>query len=1761
MDLIEPRKLTSLGAFSINIFEHTEKDKPPGSISLGPFYGFSTVADLKRDIWIAHGGSLEWSPNRIWIAKEAENSLFKPLDMTWGEQTSLHEGLPNPFLKYETPDRRVVDDEGNAKAIYPMLSEGILLESVLDDTKTVHIWTLESLVRLIGPRLEEKAFLHGYIKLYFPEIQSSADVLEYKDESYDLTVEYSKQRSTRLQDIDTLLNEPALKDSEPFKMRHLQSLHSIIPTTKTKPLDIMFYEFKTSPKLPFLRYFPPKGHGEPLLKLAVGSSGFPLISDSSMLVNFLDEEPLSDFGAVLIAKIPFPNLSAEIPAIRNIGLTIYWSEDGSITVTLEAPRRDMPIEVVTVEESQRLLKEALKSLGYDESIKPIINNLSAIYRIELKGDKLSHSKLKDRVPFFSPFLELSSSQDKTNTKLKLKWKAVDNYEREGAVYAYLTRMVLEEDLDSGSDLSERIQTLKQGIMEEFGRNEKDAKRLFESWFRRRSEIVPTETGAVLAHNTGVEIEITLSHPLYFVEFNGIDSDKTLTRCISIMSAFFYYTKEGATQTADAPSQPKVNSIPNIKTAAIINPTAARFLDLFGPTDDDEEDEEETEEQVPVEKPKRNEAKLATLAPLKEWYKAQLDLYDSALFGYSGKAVYSRVCQSAQGRMPNVMVPEQLDALIKEYGDSVEWVFLPPPENIILNVLKMEKSELISELDKRGFTEITADTNKKKGELQTLLQETLCQEPGPQGQFCRILRKDTPVKPQWFVARAGTNLEKPMYYICPEYWCVRDMRPLLPKEFLEKKARDGTTKDANACPFCGGTLLDDLKDPKRGQTVVRRKGKHGEHDVHEVIGYITDDIHPQHFALPCCFTGPKIGQLMPLQGTLALPKDTREQAIPEVDIKEDDDEKKPSGEGEDEELTKVLKTVRTQYILGFEKRQLEPGRIGLCPAPLDDLLGQVGSDSILKGVSQKLKASAKLFARFGIGNREGNSGLSFLELLGFYMGNLQKAGKAPMRGAKIDLPSIITPAAVLTALFSEEPANSKFLTNLQRAFERTNHGNLVHEFSGTHEHPNLVEFATKLGFNLAKDPHNRPFVERLANSWANFKAYITDKTAPKNLSHFENLFSTPNVLFPNGLLLVIFESTTDSEGVTTVKVRCPDYGVSQYSQKYKPPVAFVYNDANLGIYEPMIYIEGTGKLDKKGKPEFLVLPTIHAEDSKFPLINKATQSSLKDFINQYLSYSEGCGRYSSPQNPWLPDLDSRAVPRLSDLLSLKTPDYEPESVLRDRSNRLVGIIYNHLPSANEILIPVLEDGSLGLALRTQYDIESIPLPPLDVLLTALTNKNGFYKLIGLRLDSLLIKDMKYCAVRLTCGSIIPFNPIPITSTSTNPIFEQLLKKGAKPIVFLPWEEDARFLHVSKETKETLDIVPEAIVEEAYQYLRLSLSEWLNTKPGSKTLKQLIGLRKAHLPLFELRKRADILLEPLVHNWLDSSEHTTAIPALSLLRKDCIVEKSKDRCESSPMCSWIGSECKIHSGSSEKVPDVKVYFTSRIVDELLRYSNLAKELLTHSISHIRPPIGLVKTENSVITGESKIRELADELGLNFVPEDNYSVGSTYPESAHDDTLGRPSRPEFIDIPESWKKAGLRRLGDDPVIESRLKSSLVAFTGDPIKEIERKIMELKKTKKIKEDPVSWTEIDWWCFAAVYNNDVLITRYDQDSQTTKIAKWFKANDKPASKQFCFVFVIEKPEILLSIKKPFLLADLPQTVKPFLDSGFALTLEVLQKK
>jgi hypothetical protein len=499
--------------------------------------------------------------------------------------------------------------------------------------------------------------------------------------------------------------------------------------------------------------------------------------------------------------------------------------------------------------------------------------------------------------------------------------------------------------------------------------------------------------------------------------------------------------------------------------------------------------------------------------------------------------------------------------------------------------------------------------------------------------------------------------------------------------------------------------------------------------------------------------------------------------------------------------------------------------------------------------------------------------------------------------------------------------------------------------------------------------------------------------------------------------------------------------------------------------------------------------------------------------------------------------------------------------------------------------------------------------MEQLFSFLTNTDLLATFPQLSPKAILVKDDKYCAVRLECEGIIPFNP----ETADQKLrkkqqkkyeaeeevpkhiakIEEMLKKTVK-IDFLPWTEDARFLcpkNIEKAKAKEFDIIPETVLEEAYQHLRISFSEWLNSgTANSKTvLNQLLMLQSAKLPLFEIRRRADILLEPLIHNWLDVSEHKEALPVLSILRKNCIVLKSEASCEATPMCTWkltasdeetdeetheeeiqeknprlkykqkvVGLEddkpCKIKIPKTKEIPEAKIYFTSRLIDEIFRYKKLSEEIFNDEVSMIRRPVGLYRTKDYVISTKSKISDLMDEMDLKHVPMESYSAGLTFPEGAHDQSLGRKLRHYLIELPSEWAKAGIYRIPARP-IDNRFLQSLIKWTDEPsIEIIKRKITEQRHEKKTH--PVNWNNKDWWNFGKAYDANVFQVKYNEDEENIQVERFLKTCEK--DNYVIVLYTLSEVEVLLSRKSPLQLVNLPTVFHNYLDSGISLKYEDL---
>jgi hypothetical protein len=246
------------------------------------------------------------------------------------------------------------------------------------------------------------------------------------------------------------------------------------------------------------------------------------------------------------------------------------------------------------------------------------------------------------------------------------------------------------------------------------------------------------------------------------------------------------------------------------------------------------------------------------------------------------------------------------------------------------------------------------------------------------------------------------------------------------------------------------------------------------------------------------------------------------------------------------------------------------------------------------------------------------------------------------------------------------------------------------------------------------------------------------------------------------------------------------------------------------------------------------------------------------------------------------------------------------------------------------------------------------------------------------------------VAVESGTLIPCSPINVGSAGVPAL-------PVTPIDQFAWERDALILKSPdavtaagislEESKASV----EEQMDEAYEYLRLRFSKWLADDAAGLDFRDELGsLLDSGLPLFEKRKRLDILLEPHVSGWVMTSV-TEERKALSLLRSDCI-SLPKEQCTGVCRLSDEGDRCLIHAPTRDAgVSPIRI-FTAKLSDELLRYSAKQRELLSDRVLTIRAPKGAVRIGDELYLA-TKSRETASDVLRRLGFADTAAI--TFPE----------------------------------------------------------------------------------------------------------------------------------------------------------------------
>jgi hypothetical protein len=428
-------------------------------------------------------------------------------------------------------------------------------------------------------------------------------------------------------------------------------------------------------------------------------------------------------------------------------------------------------------------------------------------------------------------------------------------------------------------------------------------------------------------------------------------------------------------------------------------------------------------------------------------------------------------------------------------------------------------------------------------------------------------------------------------------------------------------------------------------------------------------------------------------------------------------------------------------------------------------------------------------------------------------------------------------------------------------------------------------------------------------------------------------------------------------------------------------------------------------------------------------------------------------------------------------------------------------------------------------------------------------------------------------RTAVGSIIPTAPSPLGSAGGLP---------EEQVDQFPWERDALVLKSPDTTGPMGAILEESTVSveeqlaEAYQHVRLTLSRWLQRDArGPTILSEIRGLIRSTLPLYEKRKRMDILLGDLLHNWI-FVERTDQRKPLAILRQDCL-SLDGNACEAAGACKWIpatsnssassasssssSGRCLIHAPTRGEESSVIRIFTARLSDELLRFGTERKEILDADshVSEIRSPKGVVRIGDELFLAAKQkegasaiLRRLGftGEVAIQF-PEEMLRFDGLEEEGEEPVGVAAAfgSEAEIVEgLPGPWLAAGYQIPNPPPEVEDARRLAWAEGTGKTSEQWEDFVQKRRAKLALPGDPMrpfQWSVQDFYAVAAITLSNVVFLHTDA-AGTLVIDRWIQPPGSAVKQDQLFILLWGSRQLLVTktASYRFKERDLPEDLR-----------------
>lgn len=1535
------------------VYIHRSETAEPEEFPLDAMFPFMTIQDIKTFIYFLKGQDNDYHPSLQALLipfgselSSAQTEEYIPLDYAFtnvdkkGRILSTYQ-LLNPFkrAKAETVDKRFVDENGNRRILKIANRSDATMEELFADLfaknirPTFHLFLLNDVLQYTNSEtIATNREWNGRIYPYYPEITQNyeAEIEDEREQQFlNAKVSYVEAAINITNDLDNLINTRfvALKSITMSSVKFLR-LYWKKPQTVVPDIQTLFYQMPTSYPFPFLRLLPYQGI--PITKLYVDSPLRIPSFDPRLVKQWADQKPLTknDF---LFGKVMMRDKVGEEAALFS---TLRVFDDRSADFILQPPKNLKKIMLSDIYQFPSYLQASIKD-SYLENAEVEIGEAAIVCHLSEIGTKqISKKKFLQRLVYFNAFFQEIPLLPNEQATIMLRYRAVSKFTAEDKIFTFLTqynsRLIANGTFNAETYANDMIQAL----MYEFKIRFKDAKDIFVKWNEEKGKItlnVAETKDFVLQYNKGIDIAVFAQQSSYSFHLYRVSSTLHLRRILTALSLLlsasddaFVGLEEEAGDLQDALSvkdeEEKEEEVGNEDFSNQKDGAFGADLGLYGEDYDEDEQEEEIELVAKLDanqQQQQQEQKLVVeqVKPLAKPKPAENFTKPKSFREYFTKKLYDED-------------QELFPKIINEKGKETQ------PYSTKCQAIDDRQPNILTELQYESMKDIYRDDDI------TFLEFPLKQDVKPvaSGEIVPVLKY-------------GSSNLKLNYYVCCKYFCTRDYIMVLEKEFEEgihyrpprmDAQNKEIFKEKGSCPFCGGKLISDKSNPGPNEWVYRRKDGNNRY-----VGLLHRTVHPKGWFQPCCF-----GNLPKYRAT-----DKQFERLQYVEpVKQEIKDKPVVQQPQPVKAPEIavsysftLSKAHLKYIVERNKFPLEIAsdgspQIGLL-LPILDSYFQQDYTAIVHKPSQKqeLKPNSKAFLRVAVDNSTRGRADSFFSAIAPFL--------------------LVNSADDVRRLIKNriDPRNFLFM----------NYGNLLLEFYNSsdadpetpQELNTWVEKSAKLQVEITGE--NRDALVRLFKSYHRFMEFLDSKTTVKEYRQFAQMVAMPGFLTERGVAFIVLDIVKDGDS-ERLEVRCPPYGIDNETFA-DVDIGFLLHHYS-GAWEPIFYIENKQAYKQFGETHEPMLTFQRADTISWPDI-------VQKRITEFTQKCSGPGRAAWTSRTAVDPYALISVGR-----ALQTISQSPEGVVRDSYNHIVALTFRYEAGKSRLVaVPVVDDGTIITPANIHFDWTDYKAASIDqVIRFYQENIDPFFSYYpGYTIEN-GVKELstnKVVAVQLKNGIYIPCLPIKDDADEASKRVVDLLPYSTiKTVKEIEWAIN-RDIIFGKETTDTSEILlksSERDLNEAFEYLRLTFSNWFSSDEVSGDLREKVErvIFSKTLPLFEKRKRLEIIMGSDILKWMVSGE-AFRDEQKSLLRVDCRLTV-QDKCTG--MCIWKEDEsrCAIHVPKDENELFVSVPFMlmRRLLEELIRFPERRRQLLEKQVSPLVSLKQAVLIDNQYIIPESSL-----------------------------------------------------------------------------------------------------------------------------------------------------------------------------------------------